>query len=152
MRTVGRMNRHDEANGRFSQFFANAPKNISDESYRETRNSYFMFNRSPPPPKIMPFEIMWQNSVEQGRLHTAVRRMCIVSWIPKAINIHTCCVILLLLHRNNGRTNVSECYLIRTPYTECLVVFRLCVRSKYSRVGVVTGYELDKTVQILAGT
>jgi hypothetical protein len=49
-----------------------------------------------PPENRAVCEIKWQNAVEQGRPQMAVWRMRIASCIPKATNVHTGCVILLL--------------------------------------------------------
>jgi hypothetical protein len=42
-----------------------------------------------------------------------ILRMRFACWIPKATNSHTGCVILLLLHYNNGFTNAPQCYVYK---------------------------------------
>jgi hypothetical protein len=41
------------------------------------------------------YEIMWKNSVELGRPQTAIWRMRIAYWIPKATNTNSDYVILI---------------------------------------------------------
>jgi hypothetical protein len=38
---------------------------------------------------------MWKNIIERGWSQMAIWRMRIACWIPKAINIHTGCVMLV---------------------------------------------------------
>jgi len=38
---------------------------------------------------------MWKNTVQTGRPQTAIRRMCIACWTPKATHTHTEYVILI---------------------------------------------------------
>ena len=60
-------------------------------------------------------DIMWkQKCLELGRPQMTVRRLRITCWIPEATNTH-----LLLVHRNNGRTNAPQCYVI----VHCLSCF-----------------------------
>ena len=88
MRTVGWMNKHDEANSCFSQFLRTRLKTFQKKVVEKFEIrilcpiSFFFFENH------AVYEIMWQNSVEQGRSHTAAWCMCIASWIPKATNIH----------------------------------------------------------------
>jgi hypothetical protein len=41
------------------------------------------------------YEIMWNNIVKRGRPQVTILRMRIASWILKATNVHTGCVILV---------------------------------------------------------
>jgi hypothetical protein len=41
------------------------------------------------------YEIMWKNVVERGRPHMTLWRMRIASWILKATNTHSGCVLLI---------------------------------------------------------
>jgi len=41
------------------------------------------------------YEIMWKNVVQRGKPQMTIWRMRIACWIPKAINPHTGCVILI---------------------------------------------------------
>jgi hypothetical protein len=43
-----------------------------------------------------------------------IQHMRIACWITKATDTHSEYVYLLLLHGNNGYTNVLQCYVIRT--------------------------------------
>jgi len=70
-------------------------KNISDKSYRETRNTHFVFcnfffeNRAF-------YEVMWKNTVEGSRPQMTIWCMCIACWIPKATKANTSCVIIIV--------------------------------------------------------
>ena len=67
-------------------------------------------------------EIMWKN-VERGRPQMTLWRMRIASWIPKATNTHSGCVILLLFRCNNGYRNDPECYVTRTEPVLFMIFF-----------------------------
>jgi len=43
-------------------------RNVSDETFRENKNKYFMFSNSPPPSENRTvYEIMWKDTVEKYR-------------------------------------------------------------------------------------
>jgi hypothetical protein len=62
-------------------------KNVSDESFRENKNTHFMFNNPPPPEN----RGLWDN-VEKHRTagqatdHNIIRRIRIACWITKALD------------------------------------------------------------------
>ena len=63
---------------------------------------------------------MWNNTVEPDRLQMAIWCMHIACWITKATYTQKWSVkCLLLLHHNNGCTNVPQCYV--HMYIACLV-------------------------------
>ena len=41
------------------------------------------------------YEIMWKNNVQLSRPQATIWRVCIACWIPKAINTHSECIILI---------------------------------------------------------
>ena len=41
------------------------------------------------------YEVMWKNIAERGRPQMTIWRMRIACWIPKIINTHSDCVMLL---------------------------------------------------------
>ena len=65
------------------------------------------------------YELMWKNIVQPGSPQTAIWRMHIACWIPKAVNIHSAYVtdfVFPLQHWLHERTSVSLC-----TYIACLV-------------------------------
>ena len=66
-------------------------RNFSDKSCRENR--HFTFKNSFGNRAV--YEIIWKNIVERGRPQTTIWRIRISCWIPKALNIHSECVILI---------------------------------------------------------
>jgi len=60
------------------------------------------------------YEIMWKNIVEPDRLQMTIWRTRIACWIPKAINTHSQCVILIAFLHNSGCRHSPQCYFIRT--------------------------------------
>ena len=67
------------------------------------------------------YEIMWKNIVERGRAQMTVWRIRIACWITKATNTHSEYVTLIALNSNNGYTNASQRYVLRTlPVFLCL--------------------------------
>jgi len=52
--------------------------------------------------------------VEPDRLQKAIQRMRITCWIPKAIDIHSGYIILLVFPRQTGYSNALQCYVMRT--------------------------------------
>jgi hypothetical protein len=72
-------------------------RNVSDKSFRENQNTYFVFNNF-----FLFFfqnrsvsEIMWKIVVERGRLRMTIWRMRIACWITKATNTHSQYVMLI---------------------------------------------------------
>jgi len=59
---------------------------------------------------------MWKNIVEPGRPQTAVRRMCIACWTPKATHTHSEYVTYLF----STATIVYESALMYRFYVRCL--------------------------------
>ena len=98
-------------------------KNISDESFKETGITHFMFNNFFENRAF--YEIRRKNIVERGRPHMTIWRMRIECWIPKATNTHTHthtntgCVILITfpLQQRLPETAVVLLY----TYIFCLV-------------------------------
>ena len=87
---------------------------LQNKSCRETRNTHFTFNNSPPETRAV-YEIMSKYIVEPDWPQMKIQRMRIACWIPKATNTHTRNTqYLLLFHCNNGCTNAPQCYVIRT--------------------------------------
>ena len=66
------------------------------------------------------YEIMWKNTVQQGKPQMTIWGMCIACWIPKATHTHTHThthsqyVILIALPPQQWFKNVPQCYIIRT--------------------------------------
>ena len=61
---------------------------------------------------------MWKNTAEPDRPQMTIRRTRFACWVIR-VDTHTHThtqnmYYLLLLHYNNGSTNVPECYVIRT--------------------------------------
>jgi len=68
--------------------------NISDESCREYRNTYFMVNNFFFENRAF-YEIMWKNIVGRGRPQIIIWRTPIACWITKVANTHSEYVILI---------------------------------------------------------
>ena len=68
-------------------------KNISDKSFRENKNTNFVFN-SFFFENCTFYEIMWKNTVDPGRPQMTIWRRRIACWIPRATHAHSGCVIL----------------------------------------------------------
>jgi len=65
------------------------------------------------------YEIKWKNTVEPGRPQTKIWGMHIARWIPKAINTHSECVILIDFPLKQWLyESTSE---LRYAYIACLV-------------------------------
>ena len=85
-----RVDRRREMRNLIADFrnFANAPKNFSDKSYRENKNTSFMcnyfFSR-----KEWLCAVRWNNIVQPCRQRIKIWRMLIACWIPKATNAHS---------------------------------------------------------------
>jgi hypothetical protein len=60
-------------------------RNVSDKSYKEIQNPYFVFNKFFLENRAV-YEIKWENTVEWGRSHMTVWRMRTACSIPKATN------------------------------------------------------------------
>ena len=60
------------------------------------------------------YEIRWTNYVEQDRSQKTIWRMRIACWIPKAINTHVSCVILLAFPLQQWLHEAPHCYVLRT--------------------------------------
>jgi len=63
-------------------------RNVSDESYRESQNTHFMFNN------FFFFksclnEIIWENVVQPDRRQMTIWRVRIEWWMSKAANPHS---------------------------------------------------------------
>ena len=73
-------------------------------------------------PKIVPFEIMWENIVERGTPQTTKWRMRIACWIRKATNTkahtHTGCVIIIAFPPQQWLRERAE--MLRYTDTACL--------------------------------
>jgi len=67
---------------------------FQSERCRENQNTHFVFN-NPFFENRAVYEIMWKNTVEQGRPQMAIWRMHIACWIPKATNTHLEYVIFI---------------------------------------------------------
>ena len=77
-----------------SRSFLLIMRNVSDKRYKINHNSHFIFSNS--------FffnhainDIMWKNIVEPARPEIKIWRMRIASWITKATNTNTDCVIII---------------------------------------------------------
>jgi hypothetical protein len=88
-------------------------RHVSDENCRENQNRHNILNNFLSENRTV-YEIMWKSIVQLGRLKMTIWRMPIACWIPKATNVHSEYVILIVLHCNNGCTSVSKCYVTRT--------------------------------------
>jgi hypothetical protein len=64
-------------------------------------------------PKIVPFEIMWKNTVQPDRQQMTIRRMRIACWVTKATDTHSEYVIRLFHY--NGYTNAPQCHVRTLP-------------------------------------
>jgi len=53
---------------------------------------------------------------QTGRSDSIIRFMRMACWIPKATDVHSEYVIILLFHCNNGCTKAPECYVVRTAH------------------------------------
>jgi hypothetical protein len=59
-------------------------------------------------------EVMLKNTVDPGRAQITIWRMRIASWITKATNTHSECVIHIPFPMNKNFKNSSQYYVIRT--------------------------------------
>jgi len=104
-------------------------RNVSDKSCTENQNTHFVSNKIIP--KIV-YEIKWESTAELGRPQMTIWPMRIACWIPKATNIHThtICVILiafpvqqcLLDLASILRMNWPDCYKAHAKFSENLSV------------------------------
>jgi len=86
---------------------------VSDKSYKENQNVHFVFILFFPPENRIFYEIMWKNTVEQGRPHdNMAQARC--SWIPKATNTHTKYVIFIAFPLQQWLQERVSCYVTRT--------------------------------------
>jgi hypothetical protein len=60
------------------------------------------------------YETKWKNMLQPDRLQMTIWRTRFTCWITEATKTHSEYVILIAFHRNNGYTNDSPCYVIRT--------------------------------------
>jgi len=75
----------------------------------KTRDSFFSLKNH------AVIEIMWKNIVVPGLPQTTIRRMRIACWLHEATDTHSEYVTLIAyFHYNDGCTNTSQCYVIRT--------------------------------------
>jgi len=71
-------------------------RNVSDRSWRENQNKYFMFSKLFIENRAV-YEIMWKkNIVDPCRTQMAIWRMRIACWTPKATRTHSEYVILIV--------------------------------------------------------
>jgi hypothetical protein len=94
-------------------------RNVSDKSYRKSKQA-FLFN-NPPPPKKKNYEVMWKNIVELGRQQMTVWCLHIACWLPKATNTLLECVIFMAIPPQHW---LHECAsMLNYTYIACLVYF-----------------------------
>jgi hypothetical protein len=75
----------------------------------KTRDSFFSLKNH------AIIEIMWRTTVVSGLPRTTIRHMRIACWLHKTRDTHSEYVTLIAyFHYNNGCTNASQCYVIRT--------------------------------------
>jgi len=85
-------------------------RNISDNSYRESRNTHFMFNYLFFENRVV-YQTMWNYIVQSGRRYMTIWRMSIARWLQ----LHTHNMKhLLVFHCNNGCINARHSYVIST--------------------------------------
>jgi hypothetical protein len=72
-----------------------------------SRKFFFFENRAV-------YEIIWKNTVQPDRPQMTVWRKRNACCMTKAINTHSTYAILSAFQCNNGCTNASLCYVIRT--------------------------------------
>jgi hypothetical protein len=103
-----------------SRQFLLRTRNVWDKSCRENQNTYFVFsNFFYFFENLADYEKTWENIVERGRPHVAIRRMRTACRIAKATNTHSQYVILIafpLQQWLHERPSVS-----RYTYIACLV-------------------------------
>jgi hypothetical protein len=93
-------------------------KNISDKSFRESRNTHFMFSYFFFVNHAI-YEIIWNCTVEQGRPQMTIWRMRMACWITKVTNTHTEYVILIAfpqqqyLHERSSLLRYTYVYFAR---------------------------------------
>jgi len=86
-------------------------RNFSDKICRGNQSTHFEFHNFFPP-KILVYE-MRKKYLAPGRPHIAIWCMRIECWISKSTNTHSQ-YVTQIFHHNNGCTNPSQCYVIRT--------------------------------------
>jgi hypothetical protein len=105
--------------------FANEPKNVSTNLWRQSKHIlYFVFNNVPPPPppeNRAGNKMMWKNFVERERLQMTTWSTRNICWIPKATNTPSECVILIAFTVQQWLHERASMLVIRT-YIACLVL------------------------------
>jgi hypothetical protein len=66
---------------------------------------------------------MWKNTVERGRPHVAIWRMCIACWIAKATDTNSEYVMLIAFHGNSGYRKALWCCVVLCCVVLCCVVW-----------------------------
>jgi hypothetical protein len=69
--------------------------NVSDKICGENQNTRFVFSNFFFSDNRVVYVIIWKSIVERGRPQTTTWRMRFASWISKAINTHTGCVLFI---------------------------------------------------------
>ena len=94
---------------------------VFQKKCKENRNTYFVFDNFFFENRTV-YEIMWKNSVEQGKPQMTVWHMRIVCWIPKATkkNTHTHGLYNTRTHFFSTTTTFARTRLIVTLYLNCL--------------------------------
>jgi hypothetical protein len=70
---------------------------------------------------------MWKNIVERGRPQTAIWRMGIACLIPRAINTHTDCVIIIVFPLQQWLHESAS--VLRYTYIACFVTLRVLLNA-----------------------
>jgi hypothetical protein len=93
-------------------------RTVSRKSCRENKNTHFVYSNFFFSENQAFYEIMWKNSLEQGRPQMTIWRMRAACWIPKVTARHSEYVIIVAFPGQQwSREHVS---MLRYTYTACL--------------------------------
>jgi hypothetical protein len=114
-------------------------RHVSDESCRESQNTYFVFSNFFSLEKCAVVEKMWTNIVEWSRPQMTTWRLSIACWIPKATNTLRLCNTQCF----SSSTMIERMLLSVTLSVHCLpcflkFVYNQCLRVDTSSVHTLT--------------
>ena len=118
-------------------------ENVSDKSFRETRNTHFILKKSFFSDNRAVYEIMWKNIVERVRPQITIWRMRIAYLIIKTTHTHTHthseCETFIAFPTTVTRKRPNV-----TLYVHCLSCYSLqCVLWASIHLGIITRIRFD---------
>jgi hypothetical protein len=104
--------------------------------------------------KIVPFEIMWKNTVEWGRPQMTIRRKRVTCWITKATDTHIEYVILIAFPRWQWLHERASMLRLYVHFLSCLIlitskVVTICTMTVLIRATEFWQGEAEVLVRIL---